>query len=134
MDTKVIPLIDLQADTEGILSRCYDSGQSLVVELPNQGLVSIQPVESDDDMVDDLIEHNPRFRALLERSLASRREPFPFADPEEHPGPRVPGPDGASGRQRQGGLTSSKKPPRERGESLLVTRSVDSERKTKVQV
>jgi hypothetical protein len=83
MDTKVIPLSDLQADTEGILSRCYDSGQSFVVELPNHGLVSIQPVESDDDLANDLIEHNPAFRALLEKSLASGREPFPFADPQE---------------------------------------------------
>jgi hypothetical protein len=82
MDTKVILLSDLKADPEGILSRCYDSGQSLVVELPNHGLVSIQPVESDDDLANDLIEHNPKFRALLEKSLASPREPFPFAEPE----------------------------------------------------
>lgn len=83
MDTKVIPLSELQSDTEGILSRCYDSGQSLVVELPNHGLVSIRPVESDDDLANDLIEHNPAFRALLEKSLASGREPFPFVEPEE---------------------------------------------------
>jgi hypothetical protein len=78
MDTKVIPLSDLQADPEGVLSRCYDSGQSLVVELPNRGLISIQPVETDDDFVNDLIAHNPAFRSLLEKSLASPREPFPF--------------------------------------------------------
>jgi hypothetical protein len=82
MDTKVIALSDLQADTEGILSRCYDSGQTLVVELPNHRLVSIQPVEPDDDLANELIEHNPAFRALLEKSLASGREPFPFADSE----------------------------------------------------
>jgi hypothetical protein len=83
MDTRVIPLSDLQADPEGVLSRCYDSGQSLVVEPPNHGLVSIQPVESDDDLVNDLIQHNPKFRALLEKSLASGREPFPFVDSNE---------------------------------------------------
>jgi hypothetical protein len=83
MDTKVIPLSDLQADTEGILSRCCDSGQSLVVELPNHGLVSIRPVESDDDLANDLIENNPAFRALLEKSLASGRKPFPFAASKE---------------------------------------------------
>ena len=82
MDTKVIPLSDLQADPQGILSRCYDSGQPLVVELPNRGLISIQPVEANDDLVDDLIEHNPAFRALLEKSLASPREPFPFTRSE----------------------------------------------------
>ena len=79
MDTKVIPLSDLQADPEGVLSRCYDSGQSLVIELPNRGLISIQAVESDDDPVNDLIEHNPAFRAILARSLASPREPYSFA-------------------------------------------------------
>jgi hypothetical protein len=84
MDTTVIPLSDLQADPEGVLTRCYDSGQSLVIELPNRGLISIQPVESDDDLINDLIEHNPAFRALLEKSLASPRVPFPFADSEGH--------------------------------------------------
>jgi hypothetical protein len=67
-----------------VLTRCYDSGQSLVVELPNRGLISIQPVEPDDDLVNDLIEHNPAFRALLEKSLASPRVPFPFESSEGH--------------------------------------------------
>jgi hypothetical protein len=80
MDTKVIPLSDLQADPEGVLTRCYDAGQSLLVELPDRGMVSIQPVEPDDDLTDELIEHDPAFRNLLARSLASPRVPFPFAD------------------------------------------------------
>jgi hypothetical protein len=78
MNTNVISLSDLQVDLEGVLSRCYDSGQPVVVELPNRGLVSIQPVEPDDDLINNLIEHNPAFRALLEKSLASPRVPFPF--------------------------------------------------------
>jgi hypothetical protein len=78
MDTKVIPLSDLKADLEGVLRRCYDSGQSLVVELPDRGLVAIGPVEPDDELVDELIAHNAAFRELLARSLASPREPFPF--------------------------------------------------------
>src|SRR5437899_3183092 len=87
MDTKVISLSDLQVDPAGVLSRCYDSGQPVVVELPNRGLVSIQPVESDDDLINDLIEHNPAFRALLEKSLASPRVPFPFASSEGNQDP-----------------------------------------------
>ncbi len=79
MDTKIIQLSEFQTDPEGVLNRCYDSGQPLVVELPNRGLVSIQPVDANDDLVDDLIEHNPAFRALLAKSLASPREPYPFA-------------------------------------------------------
>jgi hypothetical protein len=82
--TKVIPLSDLQADPEGVLSQCYELGQSLVVELPNRGLISIQPVDPDDDLVNDLIETNPAFRELLAKSLASPREPFPFPNPA-HP-------------------------------------------------
>jgi len=85
MDTKVIPLSDLQADAEGVLSRCYDSGQPLIVELPNRGLISIRPVEEDDDLVNQLIEHNPAFRELLAKSIASPREPFPFGDLSEYP-------------------------------------------------
>jgi hypothetical protein len=85
MDTKVIPLSDLRADPEGVLRRCYDSGEPLVVELPEKGLISIRPVEEeDDDLVNQLIEHNPAFRALLAKSIASPREPFPFGGSEEH--------------------------------------------------
>jgi hypothetical protein len=80
MDTRVIPLSDLQADLEGVLGQCFDSGESLVVELPNRGLVAIQPVEPDDDLANELIEHDPAFRELLAKSLASPREPFPFGD------------------------------------------------------
>jgi mRNA-degrading endonuclease RelE of RelBE toxin-antitoxin system len=79
VDTKVIPLSDLQADTEGVLTQCYDLGQSLVIELPNRGLISIQPVDPHDDLVNDLIEHNAGFRNTLAKSLASPREPFPFS-------------------------------------------------------
>jgi hypothetical protein len=78
----VIPLSDFQADVEGVLGRCYDSGEPVVVALPNRGLVAIQPVEPDDNLADDLIANNPAFRDLLARSLASPREPFPFPDPE----------------------------------------------------
>ncbi len=87
MDTKVIPLSDLQADAEGALSRCYDSGQPLIVELPNRGLISIRPVEEADSLVNQLIEHNPAFRELLAKSMASPREPFPFGDLLEYPAP-----------------------------------------------
>ena len=83
MDTKVIPLSDLQADPEGVLRRCYDSGESLVVKLPDRGLISIRAVEEEDDLVNQLIEHNPAFRELLSKSIASPREPFPFGGLEE---------------------------------------------------
>jgi hypothetical protein len=80
MSTKVVPLSDLEANPRAILTRCFDHDEALIVELPDRGLVSIRPVDADDDLVDNLIAHNPAFRALLERSLASPREPFPFPD------------------------------------------------------
>jgi hypothetical protein len=76
MDTKVIPLKELQADPEGILERCYDSGQTLLVELSQHRLLSIRPVTDDDDLVNELFENNPAFRELLAKSLASPTEPF----------------------------------------------------------
>jgi hypothetical protein len=48
------------------------------LEDSNHGLISIRPIDPDDSLVDDLIEHNPAFRALLAKSLASPREPYPF--------------------------------------------------------
>ena len=33
-------------------------------------------LEEDDDLVNELIETNPEFRELLERSMASPRKPF----------------------------------------------------------
>jgi mRNA-degrading endonuclease RelE of RelBE toxin-antitoxin system len=80
MSIKVIPLSLLEADPRGTLSECLDSGQALVVELPDHRLVSIQGLEpgEDDDLVDRLIGSNPSFRALIEKSKASQRRPFPF--------------------------------------------------------
>jgi hypothetical protein len=83
MSIKLIPLSRLEADPRGTLSECLESGEALVVELPDHRLVSIQGLEpdEDDDLVDRLIESNPAFRALIEKSKASPRKPFP-AKPE----------------------------------------------------
>jgi len=35
MDIEVIPLSQLQTDTPGLLTKCCDSGQAVVVELPS---------------------------------------------------------------------------------------------------
>ena len=78
MNIKVIPLSRLEADPRGTLIDCLDSGGTLVVELPDHRLVSIQGLEpDDDDLVDRLLESNPAFRALVEKSKASPRKPFP---------------------------------------------------------
>jgi hypothetical protein len=84
MDMKVILLRELQTDTEGYLRRCLESGESFVVQLPDSGLVAIQPIEQNDDLVNELIERDSAFRALLAKSAASPRKPFqPAIAPEE---------------------------------------------------
>jgi len=59
---------------------CLDSGQALVVELPDHRLVSIQSLEpdQDDDLVARLIKSNPSFRKLVAESKASPQKPFPI--------------------------------------------------------
>lgn len=68
-----------EADPPGSQGECLDSGEALVVELPDHRLVSIRGLEpdEDDDLVDRLIESNPTFRALVQKSKASPRKPFP---------------------------------------------------------
>jgi hypothetical protein len=80
MSIKLIPLSRLEADPRRTLTECLDSGDALVVELPDHRLVSIQGLEpdEDDDLVDLLIESNTAFRALVEKSKASPQEPFPI--------------------------------------------------------
>lgn len=75
----MIPLSQLQTDTPGLLTRCCDSGQTVVVELPDHRLVAIQsldPEDEDDSLISDLIETNADFRALVKKSAASPRKPF----------------------------------------------------------
>jgi hypothetical protein len=50
-----------------------------VVELPDHRFVAIQPLDADDEddsLVNELIDTNADFRALLEKSAASPRRPF----------------------------------------------------------
>ena len=79
MDIAVIPLSQLQTDPQKVLSECLDSGRPVVVQLPDQRLVSIQPLEpesGEDSLIDDLLEHNPAFRELVEKSRSSPRKDF----------------------------------------------------------
>lgn len=86
MNIKLIPLSRLEADPRGTLSECLDSGGAFVVELPDHRLVTIQGLEpdDDDDLVDRLLESNPSFRALVEKSKGSPRRPFP-SPPDAQP-------------------------------------------------
>jgi hypothetical protein len=78
---KTIPLSRLEADLRGTLSECADSGSTVVVQLPDQRLVAIQPLDptEDDDLVNELLASDPSFRALVAKSRAGARKPFPLS-------------------------------------------------------
>jgi hypothetical protein len=86
MGIKIIPLSQLEADPRGTLSECADSGEALIVELPDQRLIAIQPLgpAADDSLTSDLLESNAAFQVLVAQSRASPRKPFALGSgPEE---------------------------------------------------
>ncbi len=79
MAIKTIPLSQLEADPKGTMNECANSGQTLVVEMPDHRLIAMQPLDptdEDDDLVSELLESNAAFQALVAKSQASRRKPF----------------------------------------------------------
>jgi hypothetical protein len=78
MGIKTIPLSRLETNLRETLSECADSGQAVVVELPDKRLIAIQALEppEDDSLIDDLLQSNPAFHALVAKSKASPRKPF----------------------------------------------------------
>jgi hypothetical protein len=70
------------ADPEKTLDECAGAGQTLVVELPDQRLLAILPLDSDeeDPLTDELLASNPRFQELMAKSKASPRKPFRAGD------------------------------------------------------
>ena len=78
MAIKTIPLSRLETDPKKTLNDCADSGETVVVEMPDQRLLAIQPLEpqEDDTLMDELLASNPKFQALVAKSKASPRKPF----------------------------------------------------------
>jgi hypothetical protein len=83
MAIKTIPLSRLEADPRGTLNECADSGQTVVIELPDRRLLALQPLDpsEDDSLTSELLESNPEFQALVAKSKASPRKPFPAIRP-----------------------------------------------------
>jgi len=78
MATKTIPFSRLETDLAKTLSECAESGQTLVVQLPDQRLFAIQSLDANDDdsLMDELLAFNPKFQSLVAKSKASPRKPF----------------------------------------------------------
>ena len=78
MAIKTIPLSRLETDLRKTLNECADTGQTLVVEMPDQRLLAIQPLDPDEDdnLMDELLATNARFQELVARSKQGARKPF----------------------------------------------------------
>jgi hypothetical protein len=76
---KTIPLSYLETNLTRTLTECSESGETVVVELPEGRLLAIHSLDSqeDDELIDELLATNPRFKALLQKSKASARKTFP---------------------------------------------------------
>jgi hypothetical protein len=83
MAIKTIPLSRLEKDLQKTLNDCAESGETLVVEMPDQRLLAIQALDpqEDDSLIDELLAANPKFQALLAKSKAGPRKPFSLQDP-----------------------------------------------------
>ena len=76
MAIKTIPLSRLEADLKKTLNECAESGETVVVEMPDQRLLAIQslePHEVDDSLIDELLASNPKFQAMVAKSNTSPR-------------------------------------------------------------
>jgi hypothetical protein len=65
-------------DLEKTLIECADSGETVVIEMPDQRLLTIQSLEpqEDDTLMDELLASNSSFQALVAKSKASPRKQF----------------------------------------------------------
>jgi hypothetical protein len=78
MAIKTIPLSHLETDLRKTLDECAESGETVVVEMPDQRLLAIQSLDpqGDDSLTDELLASNPEFQALVAKSKAGPRSPF----------------------------------------------------------
>ena len=78
MPIKTIPLSRLETDLQATLVECANSGQAVVVTMPDQRLIAIQALDAtqDDSLVDDLLQSNPEFQTLVAKSKAGPRSPL----------------------------------------------------------
>jgi hypothetical protein len=78
MAIKTIPLSRLETDLQKTLNECAQSGETVVVEMPDQRLFAIQSLDplEDDSLIDELLASYTKFLALVTKSKASPRKPF----------------------------------------------------------
>lgn len=67
---KVIPLSEAKAHLSQYARLCHE--EPVVVTVNGVPAFQLAPIEEDDDLIGRLIEHNPRFRRLLQARLRER--------------------------------------------------------------
>jgi hypothetical protein len=78
MAIKTIPLSRLETDLQKTLNECADSGDTVVVEMPDHRLLAIQSLDpgEDDTLIDELLASNLKFQELVAKSKAGLRKPL----------------------------------------------------------
>lgn len=78
MAIKTILFSRLETELTKTLTDCVESGETVVVEMPDQRLLTIQPLEpgEDDDLMNELLATNPGFQALVAKSKTGARKLF----------------------------------------------------------
>jgi prevent-host-death family protein len=67
---KVIPLSDAKANLSRYGRLCHD--EPVIVTVNGVPSFQLVPLEEGDDLIDRLLEHNPKFRRTLESRLRER--------------------------------------------------------------
>jgi antitoxin (DNA-binding transcriptional repressor) of toxin-antitoxin stability system len=67
---KVIPLSEAKANLSRYAHLCHD--EPVIVTVNGAPVFQLAPLTADDDLIDRLLEHNPRFRQVLQRRLREK--------------------------------------------------------------
>jgi prevent-host-death family protein len=67
---KVIPLSEAKAHLSRYGKLCHK--EPVIVTVNGQPSFQLVPLEEDDDLIDELLKHNSRFREMLEKRLTER--------------------------------------------------------------
>jgi prevent-host-death family protein len=64
---KVIPLSEAKANLSRYGRLCHE--EPVIITVNGMPSFQLVPLEQDDDLIDRLLEHNPKFRQMLEARL-----------------------------------------------------------------
>ena len=67
---KVIPLSEAKANLSHYGRTCHD--EPIIVTVNGVPMFQLVPLSEDDDLIDSLLEHNPKFRQTLRRRLKEK--------------------------------------------------------------